>query len=135
MSWDDFPNDKPLPPLVQYDIQKTTGEIITINPMNISKHTPKDSWVHDPALYYSLGNIIDEPDTEEESISKNPRAIENGQSGKSMVYSKSNVLDKLKIPSLSGQVIKNDVVEVVVHYNEKTGSNYTLHYDVKINTQ
>ncbi len=134
-SWNDFPNDQSLPELVQFKMKKKTGEIITISPMNPAKHSPKAAWVRNPAVYYSIPHVIDEADSEIESVSNTPMAIENGQLGKIMVYSKSGMLNKLDLPDFAGQNIEGDVIEAVVLYNEKTGDNYTLHYDVKINTQ
>lgn len=132
--WDSFGNSEGIPGLIRFDIERKTGEHITINPMNPEKHTLKAPWVHSPSVFYSLPYVIDEADSEVESTSRNDQAIYNRQKGKIIVCSKSGVLDQLGLPEFFGQSVINDTVEVAVLYDQESGKNYTLHYDVKIDT-
>lgn len=133
-SWDSFPNDRPMPPLLPYSMRMRNGDVIKVEPMNPDNHTVKAPFVYSPALFYSLPKILDEADSCVESTSNNPVAISSRQIGKTMVYSKKGVINNLQLPDFTGQEVKGDIVEVTVRHDDRTGENYTTHYDVKFDS-
>lgn len=131
-TWDDFPNDKPLPKISPFKVRLNTGQIVKIMPKNPKNHTP--GFETSPVLFYNIPFILENADKIEESKSQTQKAIENRQKGKIMVYSKVNALRDMKLPDFSGKDSIDHVVEVVVQHVDKTKISYTATYNVKIKT-
>lgn len=118
ISWE----DAPLRPLRTYTCYDVDGIEVELQPKDPAKHESWHPVQDDPALFYNLRTVVSEPEETSLSVSKNPVAIENGQKGKIVVYSHSNLTNKIDFPGQPTLETKVDVVMLYPHDGTKPHS-------------